>query len=175
MENKSELDPSDSFKFEPERIAVNKEPKYHTFDESVNMHYLYVGQAQQVERSVETDAVIDYDETGNIIGFEVFGVEEPVAKEEDFATIAEKVSHKWLLHIGFTEEDIKLGSLPINHSLCEWEGSNWVCENGDTGESNHALGTRVHEEIEIVLEMLEFTLDELSALGVQSRNRIIKS
>lgn len=52
-------------------------PASYTFDSELNMYYFHLGaevQPSSVHRSVETQAVIDYDYQGNVLGFEIFGV-----------------------------------------------------------------------------------------------------
>ena len=49
----------------------------HSYDESVDMHYLDLGNSEKpkrVARSIESTAVVDLDENNKIIGFEIFGI-----------------------------------------------------------------------------------------------------
>lgn len=52
----------------------------HTYDSKVDMWYFYVGAASKKSaKTIETQANVDFDEHGNIIGIELYGWD----KEDD--------------------------------------------------------------------------------------------
>ena len=52
----------------------------HVYDQNVDMHYVYLHNNESVKQ-VETNAIVDIDRFGNIVGFEIFGIEQVSIEE----------------------------------------------------------------------------------------------
>ena len=68
---------------------------------------------------------------------------------------ARAIVHAWMLHLGYTEEQIAIGEALRDHSGCEFvDGVGWDC----TDENEQPLHP-IHDEMDQVAELVMFVLE----------------
>lgn len=70
------------------------------------------------------------------------------------------ITQAWMAHLGYTPEEITFGETVRDHSECDSTSEGWECED-EEGRSRHPL----HDEMDVVAELVMFTLDRAGYRG----------